>query len=53
MTNVERGAGPWNTALPIADAMSFHDDQRCKTFTEIVVTQGSTPSVIGTRLYLH
>ena len=26
MTDVERGAGLWNTALPIANAMSFHDD---------------------------
>ena len=53
MTDVERGAGLWNTALPIANAMSFHDDKRCKTFTEIVVTDGGTPYILGTRLYLH
>ena len=53
MTTVERGAGLWNTALPIAHAMSLHDDKRCKTFTEAIVTQGGTPYVIGTRLYLH
>jgi hypothetical protein len=53
MTDVERGAGLWDTALPIANAMSFHDDKRCKTFTEIVVTEGGTPYIIGTRLYLH
>jgi hypothetical protein len=53
MKDVERGAGLWNTALPIANAMSFHDDKRCKTFTEIIVTQGATQYVIGTRLYLH
>ena len=53
MADVERGAGLWNTALPIANAMSFHDDKRCKTFTEIIVTEGGTPYVIGTRLYLH
>lgn len=53
MNTVERSAGLWNTALPIAHEMSFHDDQRCKTFTEIIVTQGGHPYVIGTRLYMH
>jgi hypothetical protein len=53
MADVPRDAGLWNTALPIANAMSFHDDKRCKTFTEIVVTEGGHQYVIGTRLYLH
>src|SRR5687768_12723227 len=53
MADVERGAGLWNTPLTIGNAMSFHDDKRCKTFTEIIVTQGGRPYVIGTRLYLH
>ena len=53
MADVQRGAGLWNTALPIAHSMSFHDDRRCKTFTEIIVTQGGHPYVIGTRLYMH
>ena len=53
MADVQRGAGLWNTALPIANAMSFHDDKRCKTFTEIIVTEGGHPYVIGTRLHLH
>ena len=53
MKDVEKGAGLWNTALPVAHDMSFHDDKRCKTFTEIIVNQGATPYVIGTRLYLH
>ena len=53
MADVARDAGLWNTALPIAHAMSFHDDKRCKTFTEIIVTEGGKPYVIGTRLYLH
>jgi len=53
MADVQRGAGLWNTALPIANAMSFHDDKRCKTFTEIIVTEGGHPYVIGTRLYMH
>ena len=53
MTTIDRAAGLWNHALPIAHAMSFHDDKRCKTFTEIVVTAGGHPYVIGTRLYMH
>ncbi|GAA0274707.1 hypothetical protein GCM10009127_14100 [Alteraurantiacibacter aestuarii] len=53
METVEASAGLWNTALPIAHAMSFHDDRRCKTFTEIIVTEGGHPYVIGTRLYMH
>jgi hypothetical protein len=53
MKDVERGTGLWNTALPIAHSTSFHDDKRCKTFTEIIVNQGDTHYVIGTRLYLH
>jgi hypothetical protein len=53
MKTIDAGAGLWNTALPIAQAMSFHDDKRCKTFTEIVVTDGGHPYVIGTRLYMN
>jgi hypothetical protein len=53
METVDAAAGMWNTALPVANALSFHDDQRCKTFTEIVVTEGGTPYIIGTRLYVH
>ena len=53
MADVDRAAGLWNTALPIAHSQSFHDDRRCKTFTEIIVNQGGAPYVIGTRLYMH
>jgi hypothetical protein len=53
MATVEQGAGLWNTALPVAHSMSFHDDKRCKTFTEVIVTEGAKPYVIGTRLYMH
>lgn len=53
MVTVDRGAGLWNTALPVAHSMSFHDTTRCKTFTEVIVTQGAHQYVIGTRLYLH
>jgi hypothetical protein len=53
MSSIDAKAGLWNTALPIAHAMSFHDDKRCKTFTEIIVTGGGHPYVIGTRLYMN
>jgi hypothetical protein len=53
MQTVDAGVGLWNTALPVANAMSLHDDRRCKTFTEIIVTEGGHPYVIGTRLYVH
>ena len=52
MAPVAREAGLWNTALPIALSRSFHDPARCKTFSEIVVTEGGHPYVIGTRLYV-
>jgi hypothetical protein len=53
MITIERAQGLWNTKLPIAHAMSFHDDKRCKTFTEIIVTEGGHPYVIGTRFYMN
>jgi hypothetical protein len=53
MATVEKSAGLWNTALPVARAMSLHDPLRCKTFSEIVVNKGDHPYVIGTRLYLN
>jgi hypothetical protein len=51
MAAVEPARGLWNTALKIAATQSILDTTRCKTFTEIVVTEG-TPYVIGTRLYV-
>ena len=53
MATVERDKGLWNTRLPVADALSFHDAVRCKTFTQIIVTEGGHPYVIGTRLYMN
>ena len=53
MATVERGQGLWATRLPVADAISFHDARRCKTFTQMIVTEGGHPYVIGTRLYLN
>jgi hypothetical protein len=53
MQTVEGGKGLWNTKLPVADAISFHDSVRCKTFTQIIVNEGGKPYVIGTRLYMN
>jgi hypothetical protein len=51
MAAIEPARGLWNTALKISATQSILDTTRCKTFTEIVVTEG-TPYVIGTRLYV-
>ena len=53
MATVDRDKGLWATKLDVANAISFHDDKRCKTFTQIIVTEGPTQYVIGTRLYLN
>ena len=52
MAPVAKEAGLWNQALPIAFSRSFHDTKRCKTFSEVIVTEGGHPYVIGTRLFL-
>ncbi len=50
MSEIDKDNGLWNTALPISHHMSIHDTSRCKTFTEVVVTEGGHQYVIGTRL---
>ncbi len=52
MKEIAAAEGLWNQALPIAHARSFLDSTRCKTFSEVIVTQGGHPYVIGTRLYV-
>jgi hypothetical protein len=52
MSPVEADKGLWNTKLPIAFSRSFLDSQRCRTFSEVIVTEGDQPTVIGTRLYV-
>jgi hypothetical protein len=52
MSAVAPDKGLWNTALPIAYTNSILDSKRCKTFTEVIVTEGGHPYVIGTRLYV-
>jgi hypothetical protein len=50
MSETTKDKGLWNTALPIAFHRSIYDVGRCKTFTEVIVTEGGHPYVIGTRL---
>jgi len=50
MSEVDAEKGLWNTALPIAFSRSFLDKDRCRTFSEVIVTEGGHPYVIGTRL---
>ena len=52
MADVAKGDALWNKPLAVALSRSFLDSTRCKTFTEVIVTQGDHPYVIGTRLYV-
>ena len=50
MAEVGKADGMWHTALPIAYSRSILDTARCRTFTEVIVTEGGHPYVLGTRL---
>jgi hypothetical protein len=50
MSEVLPDKGMWNTALPLAFSRSFLDQDRCRSFSEVIVTGGGHPYVIGTRL---
>jgi hypothetical protein len=50
MTEIKKDQGLWNTPLPIAFHRSFLDVGSCRTFTEVIVTEGGNPYVLGTRL---
>jgi hypothetical protein len=50
MTEIKKEQGLWNTPLPIALHRSLLDVDSCRTFTEVIVTEGSLPYVLGTRL---
>jgi hypothetical protein len=52
MAEVGKEAGLWNTALAVALSRSFLDSTRCRTFTEVIVTEGDHQYVVGTRLYV-
>jgi hypothetical protein len=53
MKDTTQDKGQWNTALPIAHTGSIYDVGRCKTFSELIVTEGGHPYVIGTRLTVN
>ena len=50
MSEVPKDKGMWNTPLRIAFHRSIYDTVRCKTFTEVIVTEGENKYVLGTRL---
>ena len=50
MGEVAPDKGLWNTALPISFSRSLLDKDRCRSFSEVIVTEGSHQYVIGTRL---
>jgi hypothetical protein len=50
MTEIKKEQGLWNTPLPITFHRSFLDVGSCRTFTEVIVTEGGHPYVFGTRL---
>jgi hypothetical protein len=50
MSETTKEKGLWNTALPISLNRSIYDTARCKTFSEVIITEGGHPYVIGTRL---
>ena len=52
MADAGKENGLWNTALPIALSRSFLDSTRCRTFTDIIVTDGDHQYVVGTRLFV-
>ncbi len=53
MKETTQEKGLWNTALPIAFHRSIYDVGRCMTFSEVIVTEGGHPYVLGTRLKVN
>jgi hypothetical protein len=53
MKETTQDKGLWNTALPIAHHRSIYDVGRCMTFSEVIVTEGGHPYVLGTRLKVN
>ena len=50
MTEIKKDQGLWNTPLSVTFHRSLLDVDSCRTFTELVVAEGSHPYVLGTRL---
>jgi hypothetical protein len=53
MVEIKKDKGLWNTPLPIAFHRSIIDVDSCRTFTEVIITEGGNPYVLGTRLKLE
>jgi hypothetical protein len=53
MKEIKKEQGLWNTPLPIAFHRDFLDVDSCRTFSEVIVTEGSHPYVLGTRLQVE
>ena len=53
MKEITKDQGLWNTPLPIASHRSFFDVDSCRSFTEVIVTEGARPAVLGTRLQVE
>ncbi len=53
MKEIKKDQGLWNTPLPVSFHRSLLDVDSCRTFTEVVVTEGSHPYVLGTRLKIE
>jgi hypothetical protein len=50
MKEIKKEEGLWNKPLPIVFHRSILDVNSCRTFTEIIVTEGSKATVLGARL---
>lgn len=50
LTDVKKEQGVWNTPLTIDFSRSFLDVDACRTFTEVIVSKGDKPCVLGIRL---
>jgi hypothetical protein len=53
MKEIRKDQGLWNTPLPVAFHRSFLDVDSCRSFTEVIVTEGARPAVFGTRLQVE
>ncbi len=50
MQETTKENGMWNNPIPVAHHKSIYDTVRCKTFTEVISTEGKEKYVLGTRL---
>jgi hypothetical protein len=50
MKEITKEKALFNTALPVAFHRNFLDPDTCQTFTEVIITEGGHPYVLGTKL---